>query len=112
MTDYVRITPYTVQPKGRPSQALRWDGSTTLGEEIARNLNGRLIVWFVPRGRVHPLRADDETCDGTSEPFLVVYRSADTKPVRVDAGAWFVWCDDDVEILTNAEFANRYTITE
>lgn len=89
------------------------------GEEIARLLNGRIIVWPVPRGYDHHMRTDSERDRSRgdvldhADAFLVVHRSAtDQHPMRVPARWWFVWDDDDVEIMNPAEFDRAYAVDE
>ncbi|AZV00780.1 hypothetical protein SEA_KIKO_58 [Gordonia phage Kiko] len=114
MTAAVRVTPRT-----RPKQAIQWDGSYHSAESITRALNGRVIVWPVPRGYEHRLRREGEWDSSRGDvleyaaAFLAVYRSeSDVTPVRADAGYWFVWDDDDVEILTVQEFDRAYSVNE
>ncbi|QDM55877.1 hypothetical protein SEA_MAGICMAN_60 [Gordonia phage MagicMan] len=110
----VRVTAHV-----RPRQAIQWDGGFYSGEQIARLLNGRVIVWPMPEGYEHHMRTQREKdrSRGDTLPdapaFLVVYRSAtDNDPVRVDRGWWFIWDDDDVEILNPTEFTRAYAIEE
>ncbi|QPX61756.1 hypothetical protein SEA_BUNKER_53 [Gordonia phage Bunker] len=111
-TEQVRVTLRT-----RPRRAVQWDGRYHSGEQIARMLNGRLIVWPVPRGYDHPLRKDSEKDSSRgdvleyAEEFLVIYGSAaDKKPLRVPARWWFVWDDDVVEMLSPDDFDREYSV--
>ncbi|AZF93632.1 hypothetical protein SEA_EYES_56 [Gordonia phage Eyes] len=108
----VRVTPHV-----RPRQATQWNGRYHSGEQIARLLNGRVIVWPVPKGYEHHLRDEHETDRSRgdvldhADAFLVVYRSsADSNPLRVPARWWFVWDDDVVEILSPEDFDREYAI--
>ncbi|WPH57941.1 hypothetical protein SEA_RAYTHEFIREFLY_65 [Gordonia phage RayTheFireFly] len=112
MKEALRVTPRT-----RPRQAIQWDGNFHSAEAIARALNGRVIVWMVPRGYEHKLRRHNEFDRSNGHildhagAFLVVYRSgSDESPVRVERGDWFVWDDDDVEVLADAEFGKAYDV--
>lgn len=110
--------PVRVTPRTRPRQAVQWDGNFHSAEAIARALNGRVIVWMVPRGYEHKLRRHNEFDRSNGHildhaaAFLVVYRSgSDESPVRVERGWWFVWDDDDVEVLAEAEFDKAYDVS-
>lgn len=110
----VRVTPHV-----RPKQAIQWNGNYHSGEQIARLLNGRIIVWPVPEGYEHHMRTQGEQdrSRGDTLPdapaFLVAHRSAtDNAPVRVDRGWWFVWDDDEVEIVDPAGFGRAYSLDE
>ncbi|QNJ58040.1 hypothetical protein SEA_JKSYNGBOY_66 [Gordonia phage JKSyngboy] len=110
----------TVRPHQRPLRAIRWDGNYHSAVDIARALNGRVIVWPVPSGYEHPLRRDYEqdrstgNVLNTARPFLAVYRhGADNDPQRCDSGTWFVWDDDDVTILEgDDEFDSLYYVDD
>lgn len=109
--------PVRVTPRSRPRQAVQWDGRFHSAEAIARALNGRVIVWPVPQGYEHHLRRENELDRSRgdvldhADAFLVVHRSAsDSDPTRVDRGWWFVWDDDDVEVLTRKQFDQAYAV--
>lgn len=116
----VNTSVVTVRPLSRPLRAIRWNGSYHSGVDIARALNGRVLVWPVPEGYEHALRrgGEKDRSNGNvlsgSRPFLVVYRhGADPDPQRVDAGTWFVWDDDDVTIVeSDDEFDRLYTVDD
>ncbi|QPO17140.1 hypothetical protein SEA_LILBEANIE_62 [Gordonia phage Lilbeanie] len=110
-----------VTPIIRRKDAIQWDGTLWGAEEVARVLNGRVIVTFVPRGYEHYLREDHtgefDRSRGDVLPdapaFLSVHRSAASGAVRYPEGTWFIWDDergDDVEIITSHEFDKLYTI--
>ncbi|WNY14863.1 hypothetical protein SEA_MOONTOWERMANIA_69 [Gordonia phage MoontowerMania] len=113
-------TVITVRPHQRPLRAIRWDGKYHSAADIARALNGRVIVWPVPAGYEHALRLDGEhdRSNGhvlnSAPAFLVVYRhGADPNPQRVDAAAWFVWDNDDVKIIDDEdEFERLYYVDD
>lgn len=97
-------------------EAMQWNGVFSSAEAIARWLNGRAVVWPVPRGYEHGLRREtekdrsrDDTLD-TAEAYLCVYgiASSNGEAVRVDAGSWFVVDDSDVTVLRRDEFATTY----
>ncbi|AYR03046.1 hypothetical protein J1761_gp67 [Gordonia phage Kroos] len=116
----VNTTVITVRPLQRPLRAIRWDGDYRSGVDIARALNGRVIVWPVPKGYEHGMRRDYEHDRSSgmvlnhAAAFLVVYRhGADPDPQRVDAGTWFVWDDDEVKIIEgDDEFDGQYTVDD
>ncbi|QKY80056.1 hypothetical protein SEA_DOGGS_56 [Gordonia phage Doggs] len=110
--------PVRVTPRTRPRQAVQWDGNFHSAEAIARALNGRVILWPVPRGYEHKLRRDNEFDRSNGHilddaaAFLVVYRSdSDESPARVEARQWFVWDDDDVEVMTRKQFDQAYDVS-
>ncbi|AMS02906.1 hypothetical protein KNT97_gp70 [Gordonia phage Rofo] len=113
-------TVITVRPHQRPLRAIRWDGKYHSAVDIARALNGRVIVWPVPAGYEHGLRRDYELDRSTgnvldrASAFLVVYRhGVDPDPQRCDAGTWFVWDDDDVKIFEgDDEFDRLYYVDD
>lgn len=97
-------------------EAMRWDGRFHSAEPIARWLNGRVVVWPVPRGYEHHLRRETEQDRSrgdvldTAEAFLSVYGLPGSSGcwVRVDARSWFIVDDSDVTVLSDEEFAATY----
>ncbi|QBI97690.1 hypothetical protein SEA_DOGFISH_1 [Gordonia phage Dogfish] len=111
--------PLTVRARVRSRRAIQWNGRYHHGEHIAHVLNGRVIVWPVPCGYEHQLRREHEfdRSNGhildTAAAYLVVYRSgADEDPQRVDRGWWFVWDDDEVQVVGPDEFPKIYFVED
>ncbi|OBC12164.1 hypothetical protein A5788_22260 [Gordonia sp. 852002-50816_SCH5313054-c] len=98
-------------------EAMQWDGKFHSAEPIARWLNGRAVVWPVPRGYEHHRRRGTEQDRSrgdvldTAPAFLSVYGLGGSS-VRVDAGSWFIVDNDNVSVLTREEFAATYEAVE
>ncbi|HEY9314617.1 hypothetical protein [Williamsia sp.] len=106
-----------VQPKAAPAEAMQFSGNFHDAEKLIKWINGRLVVFPVPRGYEHHLRRKSELDRSNghllehADPFLAVYRSGtDTSPIRVDRGTWFVMTDDEITVVTAEEFERTYEV--